>query len=546
MRLYQYFRPSIARVAVTGTLALVFASEMPLSASGQAAQTQQAAATSSPRRAQEPLPPSPVANGTPLSMEDAVRMALENNLGVQAERINPEIQSLALAQANAVYAPNLISSLTRSNSTAPPTDFLSSSADVVTNGNLFTQAGLQQNVRWGGASYQVTFDGSRGTSDAPNNPFPLSLRSNMSALFTQPLLRDFKIDSARRQIIAARNNQTISELQLQQRITQTARNARAAYYNLIGAISGLEVAQESLRIARESLRNNQTRVEVGTMAPIDITAAQAEVASNEEAVIVQEAAIQSAEDQLRSLILNPSQPGFWTTIFKPVDEPTLEPRAIDVDAAVKNALANRTDIQQLKKQMANTDVTVKFAQNQKLPAVDLTARYGVVGVGGTRNRYEQGDSGLPVLIGTTARGFGDVVRDVFGNDFRTWSVALNVNYPIGQSQADAAYAQARLQQKQETTNLTELEMAVTTSVRLAARQVETNLKRVEATRKARELAQTRLDAENKRFTVGLSTTFELTQAQRDLSRARSSELNATLDYNQSLVDFEAVQIAPIR
>ena len=545
MRLYQQIRPSIVRAGVCGTLAFVFGFGMPLSAFGQA-QAQQAAAAPSTRRAQDPLPPSPVANGTPLSMEEAVRMALENNLGIQAERLNPEIQTLALARTNAAYAPTLVSSLSRSNSTAPPTDFLSSSADVVTNGNFFTQAGLQQQLRWGGGNYQVTFDGARGTSDAPNNPFPLSLRSNMSAQYVQPLLRDFKIDGIRQQLVTARNNQTISELQLQQRVTQTARNARAAYYNLIGAVSGLEVAQESLRIARESLRNNQTRVEVGTMAPIDITAAEAEVASNEEAVIVQEAAIKSAQDQLRTLIMNPSQPDFWTAVFKPTDMPTLEPRAIDVDAAVKNALANRTDIQQFKKQMANTDVSLKFAQNQRLPAVDLTARYGVVGVGGTRNRYDDGETGLPVLIGTTVRGFGDVVRDVFGNDFRTWSVAVSVDYPIGQSQADAAYAQAQLQQRQERTGLTDLEMAVTTQVRLAARQVETNLKRVEATRKAREFAQRRLDAENKRFTVGLSTTFELTQAQRDLSRARSSELNATIDYNQALVDFEAVQIAPVR
>jgi outer membrane protein TolC len=545
MRLHQQIRPSIVRAAVVGAMALVFASGMPMSASGQVSQTQQAAAVAPARRAQEPLPPSPVANGTPLSMEEAVRMALENNLGIQAERLNPEIRTLGVAQANAAYAPNLVSSLSRSNSTAPPTDFLSSSAAVVTNGNFFTQAGVQQNLRWGGGNYLVTFDGSRGTSDAPRNPFPLSLRSNMSAVFNQPLLRDFKIDGFRQQIETARNTQTISELQLQQRITQTARNARAAYYNLIGAISGLEVAQESLRIAREQFRNNQTRVEVGTMAPIDITAAQAEVAANEEAVIVQEAAIQSAQDQLRTLILNPSQPGFWTAVFKPSDTPTLEPRAIDVEAAVKNALANRTDIQQLKKQMANTDVSLRFAANQKLPAVDLTARYGVTGVGGTRNQFDP--SGLTDdIIGTTIRGFGDVVRDVFGNNFRTWSVALNVSYPIGQSQADTAFAQAKLQQRQEATGLAELEMAVTTSVRLAARQVETNLKRVEATRKARELAQTRLDAENKRFTVGLSTTFELTQAQRDLSRARSSELNAILDYNQSLVDFEAVQVAPIR
>jgi outer membrane protein len=549
MRLYQQFRPSIVRPAVAGTMALVFASGMTLSASGQAPQAQQAVApitaAPAPRPAQEPQPAS-VANGMPLSMEDAVRMALENNLGIQGERLNPEIQSYAVARANAVYAPALISSFTRSNATAPPTDFLSSTAATVTNGNLFSQAGLQQAVRWGGGSYQVTFDGSRGTSDAPNNAFPTSLRSNMSGAFTQPLLRNFKIDSNRANLLQARNTQTITDLQLQQRITQTGRNVRAAYYNLVGSIEGLKVAQESLRVAREQLKNNQTRVEVGTMAKIDITAAEAEVASNEESVIIADSQIQTAQDLLRTLVLNPSQPAFWTTTFNPTDTPNLAPRAIDVDAAVKNALANRTDLQQLKKQIDNTDVSVKFAQNQRLPDVNLQARYGVTGVGGTRNLYDTGETGLPVLTGTSVRGFGDVLRDVFANDFRTWSVALAVSYPLGQSVADAALAQSKLQQRQEATNLTELEMGIATQVRLAGRQVETNLKRVEATRKAREFAERRLDAENKRFTVGLSTTFELTQAQRDLSRARSSELSALIDYNQSLVDFEAVQVAPIR
>jgi outer membrane protein TolC len=282
------------------------------------------------------------------------------------------------------------------------------------------------------------------------------------------------------------------------------------------------------------------------MAAIDITQAEAEVANNEEAVIIAESQIQTAQDQLRALVLNPSQPNFWSTTFQPSDVATLTPHAIDVEAAVKNALDNRTDLQQFKKQMANTDVSVKLAQNQRLPDVNLQGRYGVSGIGGTRNLYEQNDTGLPVFVGQSAVGFGSVLRDVFGNDFKTWSLAFNVSYPIGQSVADAALAQARLQQKQETVNLTELELGITNQVRDAARRVSTNLKRVEATTKAREFAQKRLDAENKRFNVGLSTTFELTQAQRDLSRARSSELSAIIDYNQSLVDFEAVQIAPIR
>jgi outer membrane protein TolC len=200
--------------------------------------------------------------------------------------------------------------------------------------------------------------------------------------------------------------------------------------------------------------------------------------------------------------------------------------------------------------MQTTDINLKYAQNQRLPNVDLTARYGVTGVGGTFYNFKNTDpNGNPLEVPERTvgaiRSFSDVLRDVFGNNFKTWSVAFNVSYPIGTSQADAAVAQGRLQKQQEQTTLQNLEMQIATAVREVGRQVNTNLKRVEATRKARELAEKRLEAEQKRFTVGLSTTFELFQAQRDLSRARQAELNATIDYNRSLVDFEAVQVAPI-
>jgi outer membrane protein TolC len=368
--------------------------------------------------------------------------------------------------------------------------------------------------------------------------FNPQLGSGLNANITQPLLRNFKIDGLRMSLYQAKNQLQTADLQLQQRITQTGRNVRAAYYQLVGAIAGLEVAEGSLDLSRQQLKNNETRVEVGTMAPIDIVAAKAEVASNEENVIIQQSNIESAQDQLRALVMNPSQPGFWSARFAPSEQPVLAPKAIDVDAAIKNALANRTDILEFKKGMELTDLNLKYAANQRLPAVDLNARYGLTGVAGTQLLEDR--------VSVATRSFFDAVRDVFANDFRTWRFSVNVSYPIGTSSADAAYAQARLQKQQEQTTLANLELAVTQSVRDAGRRVSTNLKRVEATRKAREFAEERLAADEKRFTVGLATTFELVQAQRDLSRAKQSELNATIDYNQSLVDFEAVQIAPIR
>jgi outer membrane protein len=535
MRLYQQFRASISRSAKMGAGILLFASGMPVSAFGQATQpsaTQAAALPASQEAAAAP--------GTPVSIEEAVRMALENNLGIQIEKLNPQIQVLGVSQARAVYTPALLTGFSRRNSTQPPTDFNTSASatEIATNANFAGNGGLQQLMKWGG-NYSVVFDGSRATSNAINSVFNPQLGSGLNANFNQPLLRNFKIDANRQGILLARNQLQAADLQLQQRLTQTGRSVRAAYYALVGAIAGLEVAQESLNLSRTSLKNNQTRVEVGTMAPIDIVTAEAEVASNEENVIIQQGRIESAQDQLRTLIMNPTQPDFWTARFSPSEQPVLTARVINIDAAIANALANRTDLLAFKKQMESTDINLKYAANQKLPAVDLNARYGLTGVAGSQLTT---DRTAPPII----RSFGDALGDVFANNFRTWSLSLNVSYPLGTSPADAAHAQAKLQQQQEHTTLASLEMQVTTAVREAGRQVNTNLKRVEATRKARDLAQQRLDAENKRFTVGLSSTFELLQAQRDLSRAKQSELNATIDYNLSLIDFEAVQIAPIR
>jgi outer membrane protein TolC len=540
MRLYQQIRASIGRSVLPAAAALVFVSGMPMSSFGQSAQ---------PVRPLTAQAPAITVQGTPLGLEDAVRMALENNLGIQVEKLNPQIQLLGVRRADAAYAPTLFSTFSRRSSTAPPGDFLSAggASNIVTNSNFVTSGGIQQSVGFGGGSYSVAFDGSRAVSNAARTLFSPQLGSNLNAQYTQPLLRGFKIDGLRQQLLLSRNAAQAADIQLQQRITQTSRNVRFAYYTLIGAVAGLEVAQASLDLSRQSLKNNETRVEVGTMARIDIVAAQAEVASNEELVIIQQAAIESAQDQLRNLIMSPTQPDFWNAKFTPSEQPVLAPQAIDVDAAIKNALQNRTDLREFRKNMESTDIQMQFARNQRLPAVDLTARYGLTGIGGTQNRFGEPlePGAAPPIIDTSVRSFGEVLRDVFGNEFKTWSFAVNVSYPIGTSVADAAYAQARLQKQQEQTQLANLELNIAQAVREAARRVNTNLKRVEATRKARDFAQQRLAADEKRLAVGLATTFELVQAQRDLARAKQAELNATIDYNRSLVDFEAVQISPV-
>jgi outer membrane protein TolC len=543
MRLKLCFRARVSLLSASALALILFGSGREVFASGQAATPQQPAAAPA---SQQQIPESTTSTGpvVRLSADDAVRMALENNLGVQAERLSPRINTLQVAQARAAYAPVLFSNFLSRNSTQPPSSFVTGGTSAILTNESFSQnAGLQQNVAWGGGRYSFSLDGSKVTTSAVDSRYNPQLTSNLSAQYVQPLLRGFKTDALRQQIDTSRNNEVIADIGLRERITTTTQDVRNAYFDLIGAVEGHKVALQSLQLSQESLRNNQTKVEVGTLAPIDIIEAEAEVASNEEAVINAEARIKTVEDRLRALVLNPTQPDFWQVRLEPTDAPSLTPVAIDVEAAIANALANRTDIARLKKQNDNVDVNVRYAENQRMPGLDVVANYNVIGLAGTQFQFGQGFP--PPVIDSSVRGFSSALRDVFGQDFRTWSVALNFSYPLGTSQADAAVASGRLQRQQGNVSLRELELLVATSVRDAARQVDTNLKRVEATRKARDRAERRLEAEQKRMTVGLSTTFQLFQAQRDLARQRQQEVNAMIDYNRSVVGFEAIQIAPV-
>ena len=531
-----------ARVTPAGAMALsMFAFGPALSASEQA---QPAAPTAQPTR---PLNASAAPTTLKITPDEAVRMALENNLGVQADRLGPQIGTYGVAEARAAYALNLTSTTTTRSATAPPTDFLATGAEssILSNDSFRTGAGINQFVPWGGGRYTLGLDASRVTTNNPTNPFNPQLDSSLAAIYTQPLLRNFKIDAQRQNLLQSQKNLEIADVQLRQSLTQTSRVVRNAYFNLVNAIGSLQVAQKSYELAQTSLRNNQKKVDLGTIAPIDIVQAEAEVARTEEQVIVAEGQIQTAEDNLRVLIMNPSQPDFWTTKLEPAERPTLAPQPLDLDGAIKNALENRTDLAQNRKQLDQTDISMKYLRNQKLPALDVIGSYNVQGVAGTQFAFDR-QSGVfpPPIIGQSQRSFADSLGDVFGNDFRTWSVAFALSYPIGTSAADAGLAQARLQRDQQTTNLRDQETIVVAQVRDAARQVTTALKRVETTQKARELAEQNLQAYEKRLAVGLSDTFLVIQAQRDLTTQLNNELSAIISYNRALINFEAVQVVP--
>ena len=479
-----------------------------------------------------------------LSVEEAVTLALEQNLDLRVERLNPLIQDLGVAEARSVYAPILSTRFMSNNRNSPSNGFLSGAGDAikVTDRLLSDSVDVEQAVPWAGGRYSLSWDGSHSSTTSIFSSFDPILRSNLNVTYNQPLLRNLSIDAPRQQIAIMRANREISDIQLRRMVVLTQRNVRNAYWVLVFTQSFLEVQRQSLELAQESLRNNRTRVDVGTMAPIDIIEAESEVARNEETVIVAEADVDRAEDRLRILIFDPDIPDFWSVRIQPSDSPILQARAIDVDAAVRNALDNRTDLDTLDRNIQTTDTNIRYYRNQRLPDVNLNVNYSLTGIGGT---FLRRDDFLGPVISTEQTSFGSVLGNIFSNDFPTWTVGVTVAYPLGTSSAKANLERARLERTQADVNRRSLEMRIAAEVRDAGRNVTTNLQRVEATRSARQLAERRLEAEQRRFEVGLSTSFFVFQAQRDLASARSNEQRAILDYTRSLVDFDAVQDVPL-
>ena len=478
-----------------------------------------------------------------LSVDEAVTLALEQNLDLRVERLNPQIQDLGVVEARSAYTPT-VSTTFQTNNRNSPTQNIFSGGEIKVNDRLVSDTvTVVQEVPWAGGRYSVGWDGSHSSTTNIFSSFEPILRSNLNLNYSQPMLRNLKIDTPRQQIAITRANREISEVQLRRTIVQTQRNVRNAYWELVFARSILEVQRQSLDLAEESLRNNRTRVEVGTMAPIDIVEAESEVARNEEAVIIAEAGVGRAEDRLRTLVLDPDAPDFWTVTIQPEDSPVMQAREIDIVAAVRNALDSRTDLHTLDKDIENTDTNISYFRNQRLPDVNFEVHYAASGVGGTRLLRGEGFPGP--IVGAEQTSFGSVLGDILSNDFPNWTLGVTVAYPLGTSLADANLERARLQRTQSQLNRRSLEVRIASEVRDAGRSVTMNLQRVEATEASRQLAERRLDAEQRKFEVGLSTSFFVFQAQRDLALARNNAQRAILDYIQSLVNFDAVQEIPL-
>jgi HAE1 family hydrophobic/amphiphilic exporter-1 len=475
-----------------------------------------------------------------LSVDDAVKMALDHNVDLNADRLDPQISDTRVAAAVGAFKPTLSTGVNSNNQLQPPASFLIPTAtrtDVVT-----TNAGVGQRLPWFGTTYGVSWSSSHTNSNSFLNSYNPLIQSGLGLNVSQPVLRDLKIDSARQQLAVTRTNRDIADTRLRESIVHTTASVKSAYWNLVSARATVDARKSALDLAQELVRVNKAKVDVGTAPPLDLVSAQAEVASDQEQLIIAETSVKQSEDALRMLIMDPTKAETWTTVIEAADTPPISIPTLDVDAAVNRALTERADLQRARKDIENAQTNVIFLANQKLPDVRVNASYQASGLGGTQVLRAGGFPGTIVGPGDTT-GYASVLGQLFSHDYPTWTVGLSVSYPIGQSIEESNYARGKLERAQADERLKGDQARAIQQLRNAGYQVDMNAKRIETTRAARELAEQRLDAERKRLDVGMSTSFLVIQAQRDLAQARTNELSAVLSYDLSLVDFEALQQA---
>lgn len=472
-----------------------------------------------------------------LTRDEAVRLATAHNPDLAASRLAPAITGERVNAARAAWVPTLQTGLQRNSQLDPPTSLFAS--EGLETGVWSASAAISQLMPWGGGNYLIGVDTSRTTTNSIISSFNPSLNARLQLAFSQPLLRDFGIDATRANVTIALRNQTLAETTLQESTIDVMSSAERNYWLLVSARAQVDVQQRALDLALELERTNRARVDVGQSPPLDLVAARAEVAQRRENLIVARTNARQAEDQLRTVILDQKRPDFWSVRLEPADKvPPVGPLP-DVDAAVRRALAQRTDLQRIRREMEISDTNILVAANETKPDLRLEANYLTNGAGGTRLIRTGGFPGT--ITGEERLTYGSVLSQIFTLDYPTWTVGMTFSYPLGKSAAEANLARARLEKDQAAARLRSQELTAVRQVRDAALLMEQNQQRIETAQLSRELAEQRLEAEQKRFEVGMSTSFLVIQAQRDLAVARNNELQAYLDYQLAVIAFETVQ-----
>ena len=467
-----------------------------------------------------------------LSLKDAIIRALSNNVSIAVESFNSKVKKETIIDSLSEFDATLGLEL----STARKTQQLASafsSPNRMENDNDNWDLSLSQKLVTG-ANYQFDFTNNRNKTNSATAGLNPSYSSEFQLSLTQPLLKNFGIDLNKRNIHIAKNEVDISDHEFKTKVIETVSEVENIYWDFVFTLGDLEVKQKSLERAKDLQRRVKAQVLVGIMAPIETLQAESEVASREEFLLSAQDSIDDNQDKLKNILnIDFSSPEGLSPIY-PSNQANVLIVDFDFNEIVKMALSNRPDYLAKKKDLENKNILVKYQENQIYPSVDLVGSLGINGLSGEATTITSG-----TFQGTSAYGgsYGNSLTDALSTNYYDWEFGVKFSYPLGNRSAKSKLSASRLEKAQLILDIKDLEKKIILEVRESARQLKTDSKRIKAATVAKKLAEEKLKAEEKKFEVGLSTSFNVLKFQEDLAEAQSNEIKTIIDYKQSRVLF---------
>ena len=481
-------------------------------------------------QARPPVELSPGAQVRDLSLEEAFQIALENNLNLKVARMNPQSVDYQLQAARATFVPRVTGSYTYNDSQSPSNNTLDGVANVTTIGQGFN-GGLSQTLPWFGATVSAAFNNSRSSTNNVTARLNPSYSSSVRLSYAMPLLAGFKMDNNRNSLRTLQIQQQITDIQLLTTIENLKNSVRTSYWSLRASIEAIEIARRALQIAQRSWDDSRTKVEIGTLAPIDTVTFETQVANAEQSLLSAQINWRTAELNFKQLLVTGTDDELYRMTINPTEAPVLGVQSVEIQAAVTRALAERTDIVQSRRNIDVSVLNLDVTRGATKPQLDFSFGYNLSGQGGTQR------IGGIVLPG----GWLDALASIGRFKTPAWNLGFNFSYPIGMRAAKANYARALLSLDQSKAQMKAQELSISTEVINAGLNVENTYKLWQAAVKAREAAERNADAAQTRFDVGLLTNFDVVTAQNTMNNARLTELSRLLNYINALAEFDRVQ-----
>jgi outer membrane protein TolC len=487
-------------------------------------------------------PPNPVMTqifqtGTvPIALQDVINMMLDNNLDIRSNRLSPRSTAFQTLVFYRALQPSVRFSTNIIRDTSASTSQVTGALSLSSLRHQFA-ANFSQQLAWG-TSVTIDFTMNRNSNNAVVNTYNPSYTGNIRYTVGQHLLRDRGKRVTMRQIIAGQNNEKISEIEFETQVTDLIVEAQKTYWDLVFSAEDLKVKQRSLDVAQQTLTENRTKVEIGTLAPIEVKQTESEVANRQLQLTQSQGSLIQNEDQIKKMVSSETDPSLFLIRLTTQDSPR-RPASVTVPSlveAVRIAMENRAELRQAALELQNRDIDMDYTKNQKQPILDLTASFNQNGTGGNRT-IRGGDFG-GAITQVIPGGVWDAFDQLFSYDYKGYSVGLSLTIPLSNKAARADYDRAVNERRLSESRLNLLRQQIALEVRNALTLIDQAQASIEASRIARELAEDQVEAERTKFNLGTSTLRFVLEEQRNLAESETTELQTLVTFNKALVDLD--------